>query len=166
MRAGDALPEPFFTPTTKAQTGHDEPVTFAQLAERVGRETAELLRERTLAVFRHAAPIARARGLILVDTKLEWGRDAAGRLVLCDEALTPDSSRYWIAPEGAPALAVPGARSVPPEALDKQVVRDHLLSITSWNRRPPAPDLPPEVVIETSGRYLRLFRMLTGAPLL
>jgi phosphoribosylaminoimidazole-succinocarboxamide synthase len=157
LKPGDALPEPFFTPTTKADAGHDEPVTFAELTDRVGRETAQLLREQTIAVFRHASGVAKERGLVLVDTKLEWGRDSRGALVLCDEALTPDSSRYWLASEWKPGTT--------PEPLDKQVVRNHLLAIKSWDRKPPAPALPPEVVIETASRYLRLFRTLTGSAL-
>jgi phosphoribosylaminoimidazole-succinocarboxamide synthase len=157
LRGGDALPEPIFTPTTKAETGHDEPLTFAEVEAQVGRERAQELRSRTLEVYRFAAARARERGLILVDTKLEWGEAAGGELILCDEALTPDSSRYWLAAEWEPGK--------PPEPLDKQVVRNHLLGISSWNRQPPAPPLPPEIVVETASRYLRLFKLLTGRAL-
>lgn len=165
LRPGDALPEPIFTPTTKEEAGHDQPLTAAELEAKVGRERARELRDRTLDVFRFASARARERGLILVDTKLEWGeappaaggRSSDGDLILCDEALTPDSSRYWLASEWAPGKS--------PEPLDKQVVRNHLLGITSWKKQPPAPPLPPEIVIETASRYLRLFKILTGAPL-
>jgi phosphoribosylaminoimidazole-succinocarboxamide synthase len=157
LRPGDALPEPLFTPTTKAETGHDEPLAFAEVEAQVGRERARDLRDRTLDVYRFAAARARERGLILVDTKLEWGEVDGGALILCDEALTPDSSRYWLAAEWAPGTT--------PEPLDKQVVRNHLLGIKSWKRQPPAPPLPPEIVVETASRYLRLFKILTGAAL-
>jgi phosphoribosylaminoimidazole-succinocarboxamide synthase len=157
LRPGDALPEPIFTPTTKAETGHDEPLSFEQVARLVGRERAAELRDRTVAIYRRAAETARERGLILVDTKLEWGEVDGGELILCDEALTPDSSRYWLASEWAPGTQ--------PEPLDKQVVRNHLLGVPCWNRQPPAPPLPPEIVVETASRYLRLFRLLTGEGL-
>ncbi len=156
LRVSDQLPVPIFTPTTKAETGHDEPLTFADVEERVGAARARELKERSLAVFRAGRDHAADRGLILCDTKFEWGIDDAGRLVLADEVLTPDSSRYWLLD-----AYVPGR---PQEPLDKQLVRNWLLDI-GWSKTPPAPPLPPEVVADTSARYLRLYRLLTGEGL-
>jgi phosphoribosylaminoimidazole-succinocarboxamide synthase len=157
LAPGDELPEPLFTPTTKAETGHDVPLTFAEVESLAGLELARALRERSLEVYRLARAQARERGLILVDTKLEWGEGPGGELILCDEALTPDSSRYWLASDWG--------KKKPPEPLDKQVIRNHLLSVPGWKKEPPAPPLPPEIVIETASRYLRLYRMLTGEGL-
>jgi len=160
LTPGSALPEPIFTPTTKAAAGHDEPLTKAELDARIGREAAQELAARSKALFRRASEIARARGLILVDTKLEWGRDASGALLLCDEAFTPDSSRYWRADEWREG-------EKPPESLDKQVVRNWLLHESGW--KPASGDAPPplapEVVIETARRYLRVHEMLVGKRL-
>lgn len=161
LKPGDELPEPIFTPTTKAETGHDEPLTYAEVEDRVGRERARELRDRSIEVYCFGRARAKERGLVLVDTKYEWGEAPSGALLLCDEAMTPDSSRYWLA---ADVAAAAGTGRLP-EPLDKQIVRNHLLGIKAWNRQPPAPPLPPEIVIETASRYLRLFRMLTGGPL-
>ncbi|MDQ7844168.1 MAG: phosphoribosylaminoimidazolesuccinocarboxamide synthase [Armatimonadota bacterium] len=153
LRNGDRLPEPVFTPATKAAVGHDETITFAALQEVVGRELADALRTISLSLYRRAANHAAARGLILADTKFEFGmRD--GEVVLIDEALTPDSSRYW------DAAHYPGALV----AFDKQVVRDYLTRI-GWNREPPAPALPADVVAATRARYLETYTRLTGQSL-
>ncbi len=157
LRPGDELPEPLFTPTTKAETGHDEPLSFREVEERVGTARAAELRDRSIALYKLARARARERGLLLVDTKLEWGEGPGGALILCDEAFTPDGSRYWLAADWAPGRT--------PDPLDKQVVRIWLFSVPGWKKEPPAPPLPPEIVIETASRYLRLYRMLTGEDL-
>jgi phosphoribosylaminoimidazole-succinocarboxamide synthase len=146
------LPEPIFTPTTKADEGHDEPMTFAELVEEVGAEPAEALRERSLALYNFAAAYARERGIIIADTKFEFGY-IDGELHVIDEMLTPDSSRFW-------DLAAYKAGG-PQPSFDKQYVRDWL-SQSGWNRRPPAPPLPDDVVAGTSARYAEAFRRLTG----
>lgn len=148
------LPEPIFTPATKAVTGHDENIPFSEAARQVGAERARELRERTLAAYGVAAEYARSRGIILADTKMEWGvRPGTGELLLADEVLTPDSSRFWAVDAYSPGK--------PQAAFDKQYVRDHLLS-TSWNKQPPAPDLPEEVIQETAARYREIYERLTG----
>ncbi|MFE7405328.1 phosphoribosylaminoimidazolesuccinocarboxamide synthase [Isoptericola sp. NPDC057559] len=159
---GSRLPEPIFTPATKAEEGeHDENVTFEEVARRVGEDAAARLRELTIAVYSRAEEIARDRGVILADTKLEFGVDpATGATVLGDEVLTPDSSRFWPADEWEPGHAQP--------SFDKQFVRDWLTSPASgWDRAadttPPA--LPAEVVERTRDRYLEAYERLTGAPL-
>jgi phosphoribosylaminoimidazole-succinocarboxamide synthase len=149
----DRLTEPLFTPATKAEHGHDENVSFERMAGEVGTEEAERLRSLTLALYERAAEHARSAGLILADTKLEFGR-FQDRLIWIDEAFTPDSSRYWDA-----GLYEPG-RS--PASYDKQFVRDWLDS-TGWDRRPPAPRLPEGVIRTTREKYLEAFRMLTGS---
>ncbi|MFI6505770.1 phosphoribosylaminoimidazolesuccinocarboxamide synthase [Nonomuraea typhae] len=157
---GDRLPEPIFTPTTKAPVGeHDEPITFEQVVEEVGRETAEELRRITLAVYTRGAEIARERGIILADTKIELGWDADGELTLADEVLTPDSSRFWPAAEWKPGRPQP--------SFDKQYVRDWLTSPDSgWDKSSgnPPPPLPEEVVNRTRARYLEAYERLTGTP--
>ncbi len=146
------LPEPLFTPTTKAETGHDEPMTYEQLVEMVGPAAANVLKLRSLAVYRYAWQYAAERGIIVADTKFEFGyRD--GELILIDEALTPDSSRFWPADRYRPGGPQP--------SYDKQPVRDWLES-TGWDKRPPAPHLPPEVVAGTAARYREAYRRLTG----
>jgi phosphoribosylaminoimidazole-succinocarboxamide synthase len=155
LRESEKLPEPIFTPATKAASGHDENISFEQSAEILGRETAETLRRGTLEVYRKASDYARARGIIICDTKLEWGV-ADGRILLIDEVLTPDSSRFWPAAGYQPGRAQP--------SFDKQYVRDWLLG-AGWNREPPAPPLPEEVVRKTSEKYLQAYEILTGKPL-
>ncbi len=153
LQQGASLPEPLFTPATKAASGHDENITYPQMVEIVGAGAAGELRERSVALFQFAAAHAASCGLILADTKFEFGRHE-GRIVLIDEALTPDSSRYWDA-------------SVYPQSLvafDKQFVRDHLNAI-GWNREPPAPTLPADVVEATRQRYVETHRRLTGREL-
>jgi phosphoribosylaminoimidazole-succinocarboxamide synthase len=149
---GSRLPEPIFTPATKAQEGHDENISFARAADIVGREAAEQVRAWTLDLYRQAAGHAEGCGIILADTKFEFGLTADG-LVWIDEALTPDSSRFWDA-----SLWKPGG---PQPSFDKQYVRDYLETI-AWDKCPPGPELPPEVVAGTQARYLEAFRRLTG----
>jgi phosphoribosylaminoimidazole-succinocarboxamide synthase len=155
---GSRLPGPIFTPATKAELGdHDENVTFEQVAATVGRAAAEELRRLTLAVYARAEDIARERGIVLADTKLEFGRDASGRTVLGDEVLTPDSSRFWPAEHWSPGRSQP--------SFDKQVVRDWLTSPASgWDRSgdAPPPPLPDDVVQLTRARYIEAFERLTG----
>jgi phosphoribosylaminoimidazole-succinocarboxamide synthase len=146
------LPEPMFTPTTKAEEGHDEPITFSDLIEEVGAEPAQELRLRSIALYSFAAAYARERGIIIADTKFEFGY-IDGELHVIDEILTPDSSRFW---------DVAGYRAGGPQhSFDKQYVRDWL-SQSGWDRRPPAPPLPGDVVAGTSARYAEAYRRLTG----
>lgn len=152
----DRLPEPIFTPATKAEEGHDENISFDRMVEIVGGETAERLRSLTLELYRRAAEYALERGIIIADTKFEFGLDPSGAIVWMDEALTPDSSRFW------PADAYrPGG---PQPSFDKQFVRDWL-ERSGWDKEPPAPELPPEVVAGTLERYLEAYRRLTGEEL-
>ncbi|HLI28453.1 MAG TPA: phosphoribosylaminoimidazolesuccinocarboxamide synthase [Chloroflexota bacterium] len=152
LREAERLPEARFTPATKAETGHDENITIAELERRVGSELSALLVATSLALYQHAEAHARARGLILADTKFEFGL-LDGRLVLIDELLTPDSSRYWPADGYAPGRAQP--------SFDKQYLRDYLDS-TGWNHEPPPPPLPPEVVAQTAAKYREAYQRLTS----
>jgi phosphoribosylaminoimidazole-succinocarboxamide synthase len=152
LREADRLPEPIFTPSTKAEVGHDENITRDQLAEMVGADLARELEERSLALYRAGAERAQEVGLILADTKFEFGW-IDGSVALIDEVLTPDSSRFWDA-----KLYEPGA---PPPSFDKQYVRD-FVAATDWNKEPPAPELPAEVIQGTRDRYVRAFELLTG----
>ncbi len=152
LREADRLPQPIFTPATKAETGHDENISFETMAAGLPEGEAEALRDRTLSLYERASEYAATRGLILADTKLEFGR-LDGRLVWIDEALTPDSSRYWDA-----SLYAPGRGQA---SFDKQFVRDWLDS-TGWDKRPPAPKLPEGVVRTTREKYLDAYRKLTG----
>lgn len=153
MRRAERLPEPLFTPTTKAEVGHDEPLDDAAAAALVGDDLFERLREITLAVYRHGAAHAEARGILLADTKVEFGFDDDGRLLLIDEVLTPDSSRYW------PADAYEPGGS--PPSFDKQYVRDSYAG-SGWDHTPPAPPLPAEVIAGTRARYVEAYERLTG----
>ncbi len=152
LRESDQLPEPIFTPATKAVSGHDENISFEKMCELVGKPLSEELRDLSLRVYRKAADYARARGIIIADTKFEFGRSPAG-LLLADEVLTPDSSRFWPADRYQPGKAQ--------ESYDKQYVRDYLEQIR-WNKQPPAPGLPAEVAQRTSEKYLEAYRLLTG----
>jgi phosphoribosylaminoimidazole-succinocarboxamide synthase len=152
LRESDPLPEPIFTPATKAQSGHDENISFAAVQDRVGMELAARLQHLTLHIYKKAAEYALSRGIIVADTKFEFGF-ADGELVLADEVLTPDSSRFWPADRYAPGGPQP--------SFDKQYVRDYLESI-HWNKQPPAPELPPEVAAKTSEKYREAYRILTG----
>ncbi len=149
----DQLPEPIFTPATKATTGHDENISFDRMVEIVGGETAEQLRNLTLELYREAAGYAAERGIIIADTKLEFGFDRDGSIVWMDEAFTPDSSRFWPADSYQPGRPQP--------SFDKQYVRDWLEQ-SGWSKEPPAPQLPPEVVRGTLDRYQEAYRLLTG----
>ncbi len=149
------LPAPIFTPASKAQSGHDENISFDQVAARVGVEVASQLRSITLAIYEKASAYGTTRGLILADTKFEFGF-SGGVLTLADEVLTPDSSRYWPADRYAPGGAQP--------SYDKQFVRDHLEQI-GWNKQPPAPGLPDDVATRTSEKYKEAYRLLTGRTL-
>ena len=155
LRNGDRLAEPIFTPATKADAGHDENITHAEMARRVGVALAGRLHETSLAIYRDAAARAEQCGLLLADTKFEFGLDG-DRIVLIDEVLTPDSSRFW----DVAAYAATGSA----ESYDKQFVRDYL-DRAGWDKRPPAPELPPEVVAGTRARYLEAFRRITGRAL-
>ncbi len=153
LAQADALPEPIFTPSTKAEVGHDENISFDRMVETVGGERAERVRALSLELYRTAASYARERGIIIADTKFEFGIDGTGSLVLADEALTPDSSRFWPADEYRPGTS--------PPSFDKQYVRDWL-EASGWDKQPPAPELPDEVVRGTQDRYLEAYRRLTG----
>jgi phosphoribosylaminoimidazole-succinocarboxamide synthase len=152
LREADRLPEPIFTPSTKAEVGHDENITRDELAELVGPDLARELEQRSLALYRAGAERAEEVGLILADTKFEFGW-IDGEVALIDEVLTPDSSRFWDA-----ALYEPGSS---PPSFDKQYVRD-FVAATDWNKEPPAPELPDEVIRGTRERYVRAFELLTG----
>jgi phosphoribosylaminoimidazole-succinocarboxamide synthase len=159
LRESDELPEPIFTPATKAESGHDINISYEQVADLVGAEGANMLRLRSLAVYRYAAQFARQRGIIIADTKFEFGWtevDGKEELILIDEAVTPDSSRFWPADNYQPGGPQP--------SFDKQPVRDWLTA-TGWNKQPPAPELPPEVVASTAERYREAYRRLTGREL-
>ena len=155
LRESDRLPEPIFTPATKAQTGHDENISFEAAAGIVGEKAAVRLRDLTLAIYRKAAEYAETRGLILADTKFEFGM-IGEELVLGDEVLTPDSSRFW-----SRELYAPGG---PQMSYDKQFVRDYLETL-DWNKQPPAPPLPADVIRKTSEKYREAYRTLTGRQL-
>jgi phosphoribosylaminoimidazole-succinocarboxamide synthase len=155
LRSGSRLPEPIFTPATKAESGHDENITLAEMSNRLGASLARRLADTSIALYREAAAVAEQAGFILVDTKFEFGLHGDA-LVLIDEAVTPDSSRFW----DAAAYASTGST----ESYDKQVVRDYL-ERSGWNKMPPAPALPPEVVEATRARYLEVYRRVVGRPL-
>jgi phosphoribosylaminoimidazole-succinocarboxamide synthase len=153
LREASRLPEPVFTPTTKAAAGHDEPMTYADVAALVGAPLAAELQRATLEIYRRGAEVAAARGVIIADTKLEFGLGEDGTLILADEVLTPDSSRFWLASEWRPGR--------PQRSLDKQFVRDWSAGL-DWDRLPPGPVIPPEVVAATQARYEELFSRVTS----
>ncbi|MFM8893027.1 MAG: phosphoribosylaminoimidazolesuccinocarboxamide synthase [Planctomycetia bacterium] len=153
MGPGSPLPEPIFTPATKAASGHDENVSFDVMAAAIGSSLAGQLRDKSLEVFRRGAEHARGRGIVVADTKFEWGRAADGSILLVDEVLTPDSSRFWPAGRIAPGQV--------PDSFDKQFVRDWL-DASGWDKASPPPPLPPEVVAKTKEKYLEACRLLTG----
>jgi phosphoribosylaminoimidazole-succinocarboxamide synthase len=155
LSESEAFPEPIFTPATKATTGHDENISFARMCEILGTETSSYLRDLSLRIYKKAAAYARQRGIIIADTKFEFGRTAKG-ITLADEVLTPDSSRFW------PADRYEAGRSQ--ESYDKQYVRDYLEEI-HWNKQPPAPALPAEVANRTSEKYLDAYFQITGRRL-
>jgi phosphoribosylaminoimidazole-succinocarboxamide synthase len=155
LRESDRLPEPIFTPATKAATGHDENISFERAASLIGNERAQRIREISLEIYRRAAAYAEPRGILLADTKFEFGL-LKDELIWIDEALTPDSSRFWPAAQYKPGGSQP--------SFDKQFVRDYLESI-HWPKTPPGPELPPEVVSATRGKYREAYRILTGREL-
>ena len=155
LKESDKLPEPIFTPATKATTGHDENISFDEMVKLAGREISEKLRDLTLRVYKKAAAYALERGIIIADTKFEFGNTPLG-IVIADEVLTPDSSRFW------PKDKYASGRTQ--ESFDKQYVRDYLESIR-WNKQPPAPALPDEVATQTSAKYIEAYRRLTGREL-
>ena len=153
LKLGSQLPEPIFTPSTKATVGHDENVSFERAAEIAGQDVMETLRDRSIAIYNRARSFAAERGIILADTKFEWGRDENGELILIDEVLTPDSSRFW------PADSYKVGKN--PPSFDKQFVRDYLDKI-KFDRQPPGPALPAEVVQKTRQKYIEAYTRLTG----
>jgi phosphoribosylaminoimidazole-succinocarboxamide synthase len=155
LRESEQLPEPIFTPTTKADAGHDQPITLNQMENVVGRSLTREIGEKCLAVYNHAAQYALGRGIIIADTKMEFGM-IGGKLSLIDELLTPDSSRFWEAASYSPGKPQP--------SFDKQPLRDWLVS-SGWNKEPPAPELPPEIVGSTAQRYREAYRRLVGKEL-
>ncbi len=154
LEESQELPEPIFTPSTKEETGHDRNITYAEFADLVGADAANVIKLRSLATYRFAAEHARQRGLIIADTKFEFGH-LDGELILIDEALTPDSSRFWPLEGYRPGRGQP--------SYDKQVMRDWLTA-SGWNKEPPPPPLPPEIVQRTSELYQHAYRLLTGDP--
>jgi len=156
LKQSDQLPQPIFTPAIKDSNGHDINISYEELEQRVGTELAATLRDRTLALYTAAADFAATRGVIIADTKFEFGKLPDGRVILIDEVLTPDSSRFWPAAEYEPGHDQP--------SFDKQFVRNYL-DAQPWNRTHPAPELPPEVTMGTRERYLQAYRKLTGKDL-
>ena len=155
LRESDKLPDPIFTPAIKATSGHDENISFEHMVTLVGRELSEKLRDLSIRVYQTAADYAETRGIIIADTKFEFGHSQSG-LVLADEVLTPDSSRFWPKDQYRPGG--------PQDSFDKQYVRDYLEAI-KWNKQPPAPALPPEVAARTSEKYVEAYTQMTGHPL-
>ena len=156
MRDSEKLAAPIFTPATKAETGHDENISETQMAEIVGENVMKYLRDVSLRVYSEAADYARGRGIIIADTKFEFGRNTEGQVILIDEVLTPDSSRFW------PIDSYEVGKSQP--SFDKQYVRDYLESI-KWNKQPPCPELPREIARATTARYLEAYELMTGTSL-
>ena len=160
LRESDRLSEPIFSPATKAETGHDENVPFSRVVNELGADLANELRDRSLAIYEEGRRVAESKGIIIADTKFEFGYDADGNLLLIDEVMTPDSSRFW------PRETYEAGRAQP--SLDKQPVRDYLETLVAqgkWNKQSPAPDLPDDVIAATTARYLELHRRLTGKEL-
>jgi phosphoribosylaminoimidazole-succinocarboxamide synthase len=155
LEESEKLPEPIFTPATKAETGHDINVSEAYMADRVGEEVTRELKDLTLTIYRTAAEYAAGKGIIIADTKFEFGVQD-GSIILVDEVLTPDSSRFWPSDQFHAGCGQP--------SFDKQFVRDYLETLT-WDKRPPGPELPPDVVAKTSEKYLEAYKMLTGKTL-
>jgi phosphoribosylaminoimidazole-succinocarboxamide synthase len=156
LSESEQLPEPIFTPATKAEEGHDENISEARMSEILGEETTTILRDISLRIYKEASEYARTRGIIIADTKFEFGKDKDGRIILIDEVLTPDSSRFWPAAQYQPGKSQP--------SFDKQFVRDYLETL-DWNKQPPAPPLPPAIAQATTERYLEAYRLLAGESL-
>jgi phosphoribosylaminoimidazole-succinocarboxamide synthase len=155
LKDSSELPEPLFTPATKAETGHDENISFEEAARIVGSDVAEHVRAASMKIYNFARDYARKRGIIIADTKFEFG-ELDGKLILIDEVLTPDSSRFWPADQYQPGKSQP--------SFDKQFVRDYLETL-DWNKNPPGPILPPDVVAKTTAKYLEAYERLTGKKL-
>lgn len=156
LRQCERLPEPIFTPATKAAAGHDENITETEFVKILGAETAEKIKSLALEIYLEASQYALTRGIIIADTKFEFGLDKKGHILLIDEVLTPDSSRFWAAETYEPGHSQP--------SFDKQFVREYLETL-DWNKQPPAPELPPEIADATTERYLEAYRLLTGKSL-
>jgi phosphoribosylaminoimidazole-succinocarboxamide synthase len=156
LKESSELPEPLFTPSTKAETGHDENISFEQAKKIAGDKIATQARDASIKIYNHARDYARKRGIIIADTKFEFGVDESGTLILIDEVLTPDSSRFWPADQYAPGKSQP--------SFDKQFVRDYLETL-DWNKTPPGPTLPDDVVAKTTAKYLEAYERLTGKKL-
>ncbi len=156
LKQCEKLPEPIFTPATKAATGHDENIDENRFAEIIGEENAHILKDRTLKIYKTASEYALSKGIIIADTKFEFGLDEDGHILLIDEVLTPDSSRFWSVETYSPGKAQP--------SFDKQFVREYLETL-DWNKQPPAPELPAEIVQATTSRYLEAYKLLTGKEL-
>lgn len=156
LQESDELPEPIFTPATKAEEGHDENISEAEVRQLLGEETTVFLRETSLRLYKEARQYARSRGIIIADTKFEFGRDANGQIILIDEALTPDSSRFWPAESYQPGSSQ--------QSFDKQFVRDYLETL-NWDKKPPAPPIPSEIAEATTDRYLEAYKLITGKDL-
>ena len=156
LRESEEMPQPIFTPSTKAEEGHDENISEDQVRSMLGQDVTALLRDTSLRLYSEARDYARSRGIIIADTKFEFGLDKNGELILVDEVLTPDSSRFW------PAEAYESGRSQP--SFDKQFVRDYLETL-AWDKKPPAPPIPSDVASATTARYLEAYRLLTGKEL-
>jgi phosphoribosylaminoimidazole-succinocarboxamide synthase len=152
LRLADELPEPIFTPTTKAVEGHDQAMTLEEMKNQIGEDLGQALADASIAIYRRAATYARDRGIIIADTKMEFGL-RGGELILIDELITPDSSRFWTLGEYEPGMS--------PPSFDKQYVRDWLEQ-SGWNKQPPAPELPAEIIVGTSARYREALEWLTG----
>ena len=156
LSLADRLPEPIFTPATKAEVGeHDENISFDQMADLVGRDLANFVRDTSIALYQHAADFARGRGIIIADTKFEFGLDEDGQVVLIDEALTPDSSRFWPAHSYRPGIS--------PPSFDKQFLRDYLETL-DWDKKAPGPVIPAEITQRTADKYQEALRLLTSTP--
>ena len=153
LKQSSKLPEPIFTPATKAETGHDENISFEQMVKEVGSETANILRDRSIDIYSRAAAYAHEKGIILADTKFEWGKLKSGKIILIDEALTPDSSRFWDEKSYATGIS--------PPSFDKQYIRDWL-ETTTWDKNSPPPAMPQATIVQTRLRYLEAFKILTG----
>jgi phosphoribosylaminoimidazole-succinocarboxamide synthase len=156
LKFADRFPEPIFTPTTKEDDGHDENITFEEMVDRVGKEYADKIRDLSLTLFKKVSDYAREKGIIIADTKFEFGKDENGNIILIDEIFTPDSSRFWKVED-----YVPGQE---PPAFDKQFVRNYLLGST-WDRKTPPPPLPDDVISGTRKKYMEIYGILTGSTL-
>ena len=157
LKESEKLPEPIFTPSTKATTGHDENIPFSEVVDSIGKKLAEELKEKSMKVYLKASEHARNKGIIICDTKFEWGITKDNKIILIDEVLTPDSSRFWPRDGYEPGK--------PQHSYDKQFIRDYLESI-HWDKKPPAPTLPPDIIQKTSEKYLNAYKTLTGKSLI